>query len=38
MKQLLNKLYKLNRTLLSDDNNLTMKILQDEIPLKNSDK
>ena len=32
--QLLNKLYKLNRTLLSDDNEKALQILQNEIPIK----
>ena len=32
--QLLNKLYKLNRTLLSDDNYDTLEILNNEIPIK----
>ena len=32
--KLLNKLYKLNRTLLSDDNLRTLKIIQNEIPIR----
>jgi aminopeptidase-like protein len=32
--KLLNKLYKINRTLLSDDNDSALKILQNEIPIK----